>query len=107
MGTLLKIFHLMLKLPLLQKIKHYKYYISESEHFNIQSTIFGRMFDLIKQSEVIIEPCQVNMADLPDFEILKKVVRGCHAAFFSCTSVQLSLKTMQHPSCDFQSLLPY
>ena len=60
------------------------------------------MFDFIKQIEEIIEPYRANIAQLFDTEFLKKVVHGYHAAYFSCASLQLGLKTLQRSSCGLQ-----
>ena len=61
------------------------------------------MFDLILQKEELFEPYRADQSDLCNIDILKKVLHGYHAAYFSCAIFQLSLKTMQHSSSGLQS----
>ena len=52
--------------------------------------------------EEILEPYRANVSKISDIEILKKVHHRYQAACFSCTILQLSLKTMQPSSNELQ-----
>ena len=79
--------------------------MSETEHVNAQSTESQKTFDLTEKFEESIEAYRVEKSQLTDIEILKKVLHGYHAAYFSCANVQLSVKTMQLSSNDLPSAL--
>ena len=70
-----------------------------------QSTEFQKMFDLIKQIEVVIEPHRANISEKTDFENLKEKFHGHHAVSFSCAILHLNLKPMQHSYSEVQSAL--
>ena len=61
------------------------------------------MFDIIKQIEEIIIPYQAISSELSEIQLLKKVLLGNHAAYFSCAFLRLNLKTMQHSSNELLS----
>ena len=83
--------HLMLKIPLLQKLwkmSHLKLNLPKM----INQLNCNKCFNLSKQIEEINEPYQANTIALSDSEILKGVLQGYHAAYFSNTKLQFSLK---------------
>ena len=75
----------------------------ETGNVSNQSTDLQILFDVIKQIEKIIEPYRANVSET--FDIVKKVLHGHHAAYFSCAILQLNLKTMQYWSGELQSAL--
>ena len=84
---------LMLKIPLLQKFMKQ---ILQLKTLMINQLNFKKVFRLISQSEKLIEPYGVDNSEISDIEILKKVLHGYHAAYFSCATLDISQKTMQH-----------
>ena len=68
----------------------------EIEHVNVQSTELQKTFDLIKQTEEIIEPYPADNSELSDIENPKSFFIRYHAAYFSSANMQWSLKTRQH-----------
>ena len=76
---------------------------SQNEHVYAQSIDFQKTFDLIIQIEKIVEPNRAKISELSVIENLKKNFHGYPAFYFSCASLQLSLKTMQHSSDELQS----
>ena len=75
--------------------------VSENEAVNIQSTEVQIYFTPSNKLKKVFEPHQATNGDLSDVEILKKVVHGCHTAFF-CAKLKLSIKTLKHSSCESQ-----
>ena len=73
---------------------------SETENVNDQSNEFQRLLDTIKKVQEVFEPYRASFSDSFDIETLKKILHGYYARYTSCTNLQLSLQTMQHPPCD-------
>ena len=46
-----------------------------------------KTFHLLKQIEELIEPYWANNSEISDDDILKNVVHGYQAAFFSCANL--------------------
>ena len=69
---------------------------SETENVDDQSKELQILFDFLKQTEDLIEPCRANISELSDNESLKKCLHGYNAAYFSCANFQLSPETLQH-----------
>ena len=61
------------------------------------------MSDLTKQSEKLIQAYRLNNAELSGVENPNKVSHRYHAAYFSFTNLQMSLKTMQHSSTELET----
>ena len=76
---------------------------SEAENVNDETKEIQKFLDLFKQIEELIEPYRPNNFEVFDIEILKKILDGYHAAFFSCANLQLHLKTMQLSSSELKS----
>ena len=77
--------------------------ISEFQHANAQSIAFQETFDLIEQTEELIEPYRAKTSEVPDKKILKEVLHRNHATFSSCAKMHLNLKPTQHASSQLQS----
>ena len=83
--------------------KFYGNFNFQIEPVTNQSTEFRKTFRLNEQSEVIIEPYGTNNGELLHFDLVKKILHGYHAAWLSRASLHLSLKTLQHLSCEMHS----
>ena len=74
----------------------------EYEHLIDQSTEFQKKCEVTKQFEELVEPYLARICEKSDIDLLKKGIHGDHTAYFSCTNLQLSLKTMQHSLSELQ-----